>query len=159
VALNHGRKRYRQGAHRTNQHPGYGVRLEAAPKHLDELPHPAPAANDAPVGPDGRLHEDQVIFDDLLMAELREIAAVPRACLLMRSLLELSYREISEALDIPEGTAMSHVHRTRTQLRRRLGAPEEDPADTERRDGRRLRLDIATANLADSRSTIDAETR
>ncbi len=64
-------------------------------------------------------------FDDRLAAGLRELGEVPRSCLLLRTLRELSYVEISELLDIPEGTAMSHVHRARLALRARL---TEDPA-------------------------------
>ena len=38
----------------------------------------------------------------------------------MRTLDGLSYAEIAALLDVPEGTAMSHVHRTRRLLRERL---------------------------------------
>lgn len=47
---------------------------------------------------------------------------VARACLLMRTVVDMSYTQIAEALDIPEGTAMSHVHRSRQQLRKVLEA-------------------------------------
>ncbi|MBY0311580.1 MAG: RNA polymerase sigma factor [Phycisphaerales bacterium] len=47
---------------------------------------------------------------------------VARACLLMRTVVDMSYKQIAEALDIPEGTAMSHVHRSRQQLRKVLEA-------------------------------------
>ena len=120
VGLNHLRKRSRRGK---------SVRMEVLAEHLDELPHSSPGPSEPPIGTDGRLHEDQANFDDVLLAELKEIAAVPRACLLLRSLLELSYREISEALDIPEGTAMSHVHRTRNLLRQRLGGHRTNPTN------------------------------
>ena len=43
-----------------------------------------------------------------------------RACLLMRTVMGMSYQEISSALDVPEGTAMSHVHRSRQALRTTL---------------------------------------
>ena len=39
-----------------------------------------------------------------------------RTCLLLRTVLDLPYREIGKMLDIPNGTAMSHVHRARQQL-------------------------------------------
>lgn len=120
VGLNHLRKRARRGK---------SVRMEALAEHLDELPHRSLGPAEPPIGTDGRFHEDQAHFDDFLLAELKDIAAVPRACLLMRSLLELTYREISEALDIPEGTAMSHVHRTRNLLRQRLGVHRSNPTN------------------------------
>lgn len=75
---------------------------------------------------------DQLHFDDRLMKALDDVAPVARTCLLLRTLDDMSYAEISVLLDIPEGTAMSHVHRARGQMRAQLGAGM-DPADTERR--------------------------
>ncbi len=43
-----------------------------------------------------------------------------RACLLMRTVMDMPYQEIGAALGIPEGTAMSHVHRSRQALRAKL---------------------------------------
>lgn len=43
-----------------------------------------------------------------------------RACLLMRTVMDMPYQEIGAALGIPEGTAMSHVHRSRQALRSKL---------------------------------------
>ena len=63
---------------------------------------------------------DQQAFDDLILSALRRLDEVARACLLLRTLQELSYREISHVLGIPEGTAMSHVHRARQTLRAQL---------------------------------------
>jgi RNA polymerase sigma-70 factor (ECF subfamily) len=51
---------------------------------------------------------------------LGDVGEVARACLLLRTLEGLEYAEISRLLEIPEGTAMSHVHRTRRYLRDRL---------------------------------------
>ena len=51
---------------------------------------------------------------------LEALGEVPRACLLLSTLRELSYGEIAALLTIPEGTAMSHVHRARLVLRERL---------------------------------------
>lgn len=74
----------------------------------------------------GELLDDQPHFDDEVVRALRSVPPVSRACLLLRTVHELSYREISELLDIPEGTAMSHVHRTRSILRDRLRPPFRD---------------------------------
>ena len=78
-------------------------RIDAAPEHEDEL----------------RSH---------LAAALDTRDDTARACLLMRTTMGMSYQEISGALGIPEGTAMSHVHRSRQALRAKLlphweGAP------------------------------------
>lgn len=59
-------------------------------------------------------------FDDRLMRALGTLGETARAALLLRTVLELDYREISGVLGIPEGTAMSHVFRARETLRRAL---------------------------------------
>jgi RNA polymerase sigma-70 factor (ECF subfamily) len=93
----------------------------ADPAELDA----ARTATLTPVRADDRLL-DADDFDGRLLDGLREIGDVPRACLLLRTLRELTYAEISALLEIPEGTAMSHVHRARTALRAKL-APDMDP--------------------------------
>ena len=55
-----------------------------------------------------------------LRRALEEVSDTARACLLLRTLEGMSYSAIARLLGIPEGTAMSHVHRTRVFLRRRL---------------------------------------
>ncbi len=59
-------------------------------------------------------------FDGRVLQALGDVGEVARACLLLRTLEGLEYSEISRLLEIPEGTAMSHVHRTRRYLRDRL---------------------------------------
>ncbi|MEQ1894183.1 MAG: RNA polymerase sigma factor [Planctomycetota bacterium] len=70
----------------------------------------------APAAADERLFDPEA-FDERLLAALGTLGEVPRACLLLRVLREQSYAEIATLLEIPEGTAMSHVHRARTALR------------------------------------------
>lgn len=65
----------------------------------------------------GELKPEQDVFDDRVLAALKQLAPEARACLLMRTVLELSYDDIAAALEIPQGTAMSHVHRSRKLLR------------------------------------------
>jgi RNA polymerase sigma-70 factor (ECF subfamily) len=74
------------------------------------------------------LADDQRHFDDEVIAALRMLTPVARACLLLRTVHELDYRELSALLGVPEGTAMSHVHRAREALRERLTerSPEGD---------------------------------
>ena len=55
-----------------------------------------------------------------VLQALRQLPDVARTCLLLRVVREMTYAEIAAALDIPAGTAMSHVHRTRKKLRRLL---------------------------------------
>src|SRR5262245_22998082 len=68
----------------------------------------------------GRLPLEQTHFDDAVVRALDAVGDVPRSCLLLRTLADLDYAEISKLLGIPEGTAMSHVHRTRAALREQL---------------------------------------
>jgi len=63
---------------------------------------------------------DGVVSDRQLMAALAQVGEVARSCLLLRTLEEMPYADIANLLEIPEGTAMSHVHRTRRLLRDRL---------------------------------------
>jgi RNA polymerase sigma-70 factor (ECF subfamily) len=84
---------------------------------------------DLPIDARGRLLDDVADFDDRLLAALRELAPVARACLLLRVVLEHSYAEIAEILGVPEGTAMSHVHRARAALRERLEHPDSVTAE------------------------------
>jgi RNA polymerase sigma-70 factor (ECF subfamily) len=63
---------------------------------------------------------DDSEFNRRVLDALLGIGEVPRACLLLRTIEGLSYAEISRLLEIPEGTAMSHVHRTRQAIRSRL---------------------------------------
>jgi RNA polymerase sigma-70 factor (ECF subfamily) len=64
------------------------------------------------------------------MRALRGVSEVARACLLLRTLEGMPYARISELLQIPEGTAMSHVHRTRQFLRERLADLGVDGLDS-----------------------------
>lgn len=98
------------------------------------------AAAPSPAGLAGRqlsagdlMASDQPHFDDRMVAALKKVADVPRTCLLLRTVEGLEYAEIARTLKIPEGTAMSHVHRTRQFLRQELadlrpaGTDEDGP--------------------------------
>jgi RNA polymerase sigma-70 factor (ECF subfamily) len=61
-------------------------------------------------------------FDDHVKAGLMALDDTARTCLILRVVHGMAYSEISKALSIPEGTAMSHVHRSRLVLRDRLSA-------------------------------------
>ena len=64
-------------------------------------------------------------FDDEVVDRLESLAAIPRACLLLRVIHNLTYDEIAETLAIPPGTAMSHVHRSRSKLRKQLAGDDQ----------------------------------
>ncbi|MFO0912908.1 MAG: RNA polymerase sigma factor [Pirellulales bacterium] len=57
------------------------------------------------------------LVDDNMLRAINQLAPEVRACLLLRVVDERSYAEIAELLEIPAGTAMSHVHRAKQRLR------------------------------------------
>ena len=77
-------------------------------------------AASAAISRQGRLDDHQAYFDDEVSRALSGVSDVSRACLLLRAVGQLSYAEIAETLDIPPGTAMSHVHRARQAMREQL---------------------------------------
>ena len=98
------------------------------------------------VGPQGIVAKagTEHLFDEIKRyigfdAVLRSLAALEenaRACLLMRTVLGLSYAEIARTLSIPEGTAMSHVHRARKAMRDQLKSGQSsDPRESKPRGG------------------------
>ncbi|MBX3363914.1 MAG: RNA polymerase sigma factor [Phycisphaeraceae bacterium] len=73
-----------------------------------------------PISTFGRLLADQKAFDAEVLSALEGLDETARACLLLRTVGEAPYARIAELLGIPEGTAMSHVHRSRMAMRERL---------------------------------------
>ena len=111
VALNHRRKSNRRRALSLNQTDGPNPPQPEADPPVDMKPA---------INAKGELHQDTQHFDDQVLSALRSIGDVARACLLLRTIEGLDYKEISGILDIPPGTAMSHVYRTRQTLRQML---------------------------------------
>jgi RNA polymerase sigma-70 factor, ECF subfamily len=68
----------------------------------------------------GRFPEEQSEFDDRTIAALNKLEETARLCLLFRTIRQMPYREIATLLSIPEGTAMSHVHRARAAMREEM---------------------------------------
>lgn len=64
-------------------------------------------------------------IDDEIFAALGRLRPRPRTCLLLRVLGELDYETIGAILGIPSGTAMSHVHRARSELQTTLAKTHE----------------------------------
>lgn len=98
------------------------------------LEHVEGSADNYPVIDDktGRLNPLQSSFDDRLQNALLTLSADARSCLLLRTIEQLSYREISLLMQIPEGTAMSLVHRSKSKLRKILGQADPRPQKQER---------------------------
>ena len=109
TALNHVRKADRRST------------ISTDPQILDRAANsPNGAAPRGATTATGRLAQDQSDFDDEIMHALADVGDVARACLLLRAVDQMSYAEIADALQIPQGTAMSHVHRARQTMRERL---------------------------------------
>jgi RNA polymerase sigma-70 factor (ECF subfamily) len=111
IALNHRRKHLRNGA----------VSLEKGPDPQSDHRRTVSADNHKPViDHKGVMRNETQHFDDRVLSALKSIGEVARACLLLRTIEGLDYKEIARVLDIPPGTAMSHVYRSRQTLREML---------------------------------------
>lgn len=111
TALNHRRKQYRRSA--VSLEPGMDPGVDAS--------RSGPDANEKPaIDSRGGLRDEAQHFDDRVLSALQSIGEVARACLLLRTIEGLDYKQIAQVLDIPPGTAMSHVYRSRRALRQIL---------------------------------------
>jgi len=86
---------------------------------------------------DGRLVEHQSDFDDQVLSALAGVSDIARACLLLRIVGQLSYRDISKTLGIPEATAMSHVHRAKIAIRDQLMGQRDPRTPPKKVEGQR----------------------
>lgn len=111
VALNRARKEHKRRSSLVDPM----VLDEATPVRNTEMDR-----GDVRVNRRGNLPVDQPFFDDRVMQALSGLSDAARTCLLLRTLEGMEYSRIAMLLDIPEGTAMSHVHRARAYLRDRL---------------------------------------
>jgi RNA polymerase sigma-70 factor, ECF subfamily len=59
-------------------------------------------------------------FDERIAKALLALSLHERTAFLLRSIGELTYREISDIMRIPMGTVMSHLSRVREKLRERI---------------------------------------
>lgn len=105
-ALNQARTGQRRRTH-ASADPGAGV------ASFDRRTRPAVTAH-------GEIAPGQSEFDDRVVSALGTLEPPARACLLLRTVVGLNYKEISAAMDLPEGTAMSHVYRARQRMRAAL---------------------------------------
>jgi RNA polymerase sigma-70 factor (ECF subfamily) len=83
-------------------------REQELPEGHAETPSQAPDALSGVLADEAKRVLDQA---------LAQLPAEQRAVFVLRTVEELSYREIAEALEIPEGSVMSRLHRARARLR------------------------------------------
>lgn len=74
--------------------------------------------------------DPQALFDRNVAQALATLSEPQRTCLLLKTVVELEYAEIAELLEMPSGTAMSHVSRARAKMRALL-QPESDTSPKE----------------------------
>lgn len=99
------------------------------PELLDAVPG---QAAESPISPMDR--STGLGIDQRVLHALGNVGDTARACLLLRTLEGMEYSQIARLMEIPEGTAMSHVHRARSYLRERLaGVWAEKMADRQAR--------------------------
>ncbi len=70
--------------------------------------------------------DSQALFDRNVAQALASLTEAQRTCLLLKTVVELDYAEIASLLEMPAGTAMSHVSRARAKMHRLLRV---EPAD------------------------------
>ena len=98
---------------------------ETVDRHVDA----ADLSPTAP-GPDAlsRLHRRD--RRDLLRLGMLALPDTLRTAVLLRDIQDLSYQEIAERLDLPEGTVKSRINRGRKELARRIVQLEREQADS-----------------------------
>ena len=118
-ALNHRRKKYRRNTYATDPTDLTVATPEQKEQPIDRLT--------------GELEPDQNSFDDQVQVALMSITPNARCCLLLRTVEGLSYKDISRLMDIPEGTAMNLVHRSKKKLRELLSTDSQNDSTSDRR--------------------------
>jgi RNA polymerase sigma-70 factor (ECF subfamily) len=76
----------------------------------------------APASPGPRADTQLELRDrvQLLRRALDELAPTLRTAVMMRDIQEMTYQEIADRLDLPEGTVKSRINRGRTELARQV---------------------------------------
>lgn len=117
LALRHGR----DGARRAT------VALAVEPSATPSPPQASPAMiRGAQDQATAQTLGDRYAIDDRLASALAQLSDIARACFVLRSVESHSYQEISEVLDIPANTAMSHVHRSRQRVLEAMSTSKEE---------------------------------
>jgi RNA polymerase sigma-70 factor (ECF subfamily) len=84
----------------------------------DQLPMMAESGPTASMRPDRMVAGREA--SEILQATLQKLSPDLREAVILRDLQEMEYREIAQALEIPEGTVKSRINRGRVELARLL---------------------------------------
>lgn len=114
----------------------YRSRAREKASLLGEEPDPERTPDHRP-GPLRDLEEKEL--EETVRRGLEKLSGELRTALILRDLQGLSYAEIAEALELPEGTVKSRIHRGRLELAQILsrepaqgGGPRQGPAAGEK---------------------------
>jgi RNA polymerase sigma factor (sigma-70 family) len=109
----------------------YGIATNLVGQHRRDQARQYRISQAAMAEPEVPGHADRVAADvtaqamrPLLDAALAALAAGDRDVLLLIAWEQLTYQEVSRALDIPVGTVQSRLHRARTKVRQVLAGTE-----------------------------------
>ncbi len=92
--------------------------LEAAPSQDEEGLSLAAQLPDNSLPPDARLQQRET--QQMVQNALGKLSPELREAVILRDLQDMDYREIAQALRVPEGTVKSRINRGRTELARLL---------------------------------------
>ena len=101
----------------------YRSRARERASLVGEEPDPERTA-DARPGPQAKVEEGEI--ERRVRRGLAKLPEDLRTALILRDLQGLSYTEIAEALELPEGTVKSRIHRGRLELGRVLSREEPE---------------------------------
>jgi RNA polymerase sigma-70 factor (ECF subfamily) len=87
----------------------------------------------AEIGPEGALERSDLRA--LLQRALERLPIALRTAVVLRDLQELSYQEIADQLDLPEGTVKSRINRGRLELARQVRRLQDKAVPTGGRPG------------------------
>ncbi len=92
--------------------------LDAAPDSEEDSFTLADHLQDKRLGPDAHLQSRET--QQAIQHALQKLSPELREAVILRDLQDLDYREIAQALKVPEGTVKSRINRGRTELARLL---------------------------------------
>ena len=92
--------------------------LEASPGEGEDTLSLSEQIADSGPSPDARLQTRET--QEMVQKALQKLSPELREAVILRDLQDMDYREIAQALKVPEGTVKSRINRGRTELARLL---------------------------------------
>ncbi len=92
--------------------------LDSPATEADEAPRPSDLLADIRPSPDAFVQSRQT--QRMVHQALQKLSPELREAVILRDLQDMDYRDIAQALHLPEGTVKSRINRGRTELARLL---------------------------------------